>query len=308
MDEVFKIRRMREAFNGASGAQKLDDLFIHFFFESGIDNFTVNQDELDFVVKVDAKMVQEKTRRAIEGSGPKGPISILVKNGISYKIGDLTSLRIPMHRYIFLKFRYIGNDFNSDLAILLFRYQVLGGHNQHYAMPPFLLIELEIDVELFGTPLNTSVNYCSPYPEIESKFGSLGNFFDYKFQNGLRYTWNPPYINALMERALDHLLSGLADLDEYYVVCVIPIWDPETQTKFGLKNYKIPFPTYYKLKQVASSVAHGLKSDHQYYNYFRDEFFPISHTHIVVLNRGMTGHTAQEIHDLWKSLSHSKIE
>jgi hypothetical protein len=62
--------------------------------------------------------------------------------------------------------------------------------------------KLEIDFELFGSALNTNLNYfCSVFYDIEWVFGSLNNYFDTKIISGY-YEINPPFNRKICDQCL----------------------------------------------------------------------------------------------------------
>ena len=79
------------------------------------------------------------------------------------------------------------NRFHNDLYILLSRYYALQGHGFQAACPEdvFQVLKtskLNAEYELFASPLNCFYgpsSYCSLFPEIDCKFGSLGSFWNF---------------------------------------------------------------------------------------------------------------------------------
>ncbi len=71
--------------------------------------------------------------------------------------------------------------------------------------------------EGFSSPFNSYFlgkgRWCSLFPDIESKIGSLGNFFDVDF-NKIRGGWlvNPPFIEEIMEKVIDKILIFLTKI------------------------------------------------------------------------------------------------
>ena len=98
----------------------------------------------------------------------------------------------------------------------------MGGFNNHLSVPPSLIPD--DGVELFGTAVNTKMNYCSPFPIEKDFFSSKGSFFKYELSNGFHIA-NPPFdetIMGAMAKRLDDQLSKQITAD---VVIIIPKWE-----------------------------------------------------------------------------------
>lgn len=104
------------------------------------------------------------------------------------------------------------------IYILFIRYfKFSSGNNQASVLPSFkkfLKINLNIKVELFGSPLNTSnANYGSFFYDIDKYFGSLGNFFNMKIKKGY-YEINPPFDKCLINKMFIRLNNILIEAEE----------------------------------------------------------------------------------------------
>jgi hypothetical protein len=117
---------------------------------------------------------------------------------------------------------YTGDDFNRDTNILVNIYNIIGGFNNHLSIPIGVCDESYI--ELFGSPVNTSHDYCSPLP-IEKLFGSLGSFFDYEFVNNQNYVANPPYDENIIHRMIIRINEQLSKTKNVNVIIVVPNWE-----------------------------------------------------------------------------------
>lgn len=180
---------------------------------------------------------------------------------------------------------YIGNDFETDVKKLLSRYVYLGGLNNSLSTPPCVLSHYPSH-ELFGTPLNTCGQYCSPFLD-ETVFQSHGSFFTFsEYKDDVVYFANPPFDDAFCTKMTDKLLSDLSN-KLFSLVVIIPVWDSEQQQKYGLKDFNLPFDCYRRL--VASPYFQSElfleKNTFPFYNYFYNKMVMISNTHIINLGK-----------------------
>ena len=51
--------------------------------------------------------------------------------------------------------------------------------------------------------------FCSAFPDTDAAFGSVGSFFEVKFEEG-SYELNPPFVPALITRLVDRCEQQLA--------------------------------------------------------------------------------------------------
>ncbi len=183
---------------------------------------------------------------------------------------------------------YIKNNGGIDEHFYFYRnkllalYNLIGANNMHLSIPPIFK-----GIELFGSPLNThNDKYCSPF-SIEKKFGSLGSFWEYCFnQNGI-YLCNPPFDESIIHRMCVKLLEDLKNT-EYNVVVIItiPVWDTASQSKLKIKNYGLKFKGYECLVNTSFLRERDIldKNKYPYYNYYTDKLVPASYTHLLILS------------------------
>lgn len=68
-----------------------------------------------------------------------------------------------------------------------------------------------VTAECFASPLNATLpSFCSAFPDTDAPFGSMGSFFATDFRCGGSYQVGPPYNEAVLQRAAEHLLGSLA--------------------------------------------------------------------------------------------------
>lgn len=176
------------------------------------------------------------------------------------------------------------------MFIIRLRYEILSPKEKsiYLSLPPDLVEEFGADVELFGSPFNTLLPYCSAFPDLENKIGSLGNYFKYKLKSNMRYTWNPPYDNWFMEKAAIRLIDQLDKTKGITVLISIPIWDNETRRKINLPlTVERPYYTYLILKESKYFISQKIltKNQSKFYNYFNNKYvYPTSSYLIIMAN------------------------
>jgi len=211
----------------------------------------------------------------------------------------LAEIKLHKYQYDLLKNKFTLDAGLDDYAYILGKlYLTLGSLTINMSVPP-RLIRNGIDHELFGSPLNAVENYCSPM-EIEKKFGSSGNFFDFEFQKDKIYMANPPFDETLMKEMALRLVQ-----EDINCVVVIPVWDSETQKELGEKDYGMDFEAFRILKQHAKKHMVMPKKDCVYYSYYQDRLFPVVSTHVLLL--GEWGGYDKFITD-WKNMSSDVVK
>lgn len=203
------------------------------------------------------------------------------------------------------------NDiFIENAYFIAAKYNLLGGINNSLSVPDILdatvfnkyfninlrdkVAKHRLDyVELFGSPLNTRTDkYCSPFIDEHELFGSMGSFFNYELVPGV-YMANPPFDNNLMLKMAERLIDQLDNAtDDIFIIVTLPVWDPETQEKIKVKNYKTPFPAFDVLsKSKYLQAREVLTRDYKYYNYFTDSYSHVTPSHLLLLsNQQIGGH------------------
>ena len=190
-----------------------------------------------------------------------------------------------------MKHRCIEPNIDEVIAIETLRILSLSCISEHSSVPPRLLQLLNIDTELFGTPLNTSLDrFCSPFIDIEAAFGSLGSFATFKMTEG-KYVFNPPYDTRLMNKACKHLIQQISIVKApIYVLCILPCWDSAGQKALGLKTWGET--ELFEADTLPTILCSGFVKSHDvfskaalpYYNYFTNQYIPISPTNMIVLS------------------------
>jgi hypothetical protein len=128
-----------------------------------------------------------------------------------------------------------GSLFLKSLYSCLARYEAIKGAGYQCAVPAIAFdaacdeLGLGTTVECFASPFNCRYrNYCSAFPDLEGRFGSLGSFFDDQafFPIAGSFEANPPFIpevmwamNDKLERILTHPKAQALSF-----LVVVPVW------------------------------------------------------------------------------------
>ena len=137
---------------------------------------------------------------------------------------------------------YTSNEILDDKVLeyiyMIFAryYSISSGNNQASLLPSFKKIlkeKLNIKVELFGSPINTSsTNFGSIYYDIDSVFGSLGNYFNMKIEKGY-YEINPVFDKCLIDKIFIKCLNELLNAEKNKDALLFCIILPYSYFKFG---------------------------------------------------------------------------
>jgi hypothetical protein len=193
-----------------------------------------------------------------------------------------------------LKERYQGRPetMRKDVLTLIYIYSSLSMTNYHLSVPPSLLNRLQIDIELFGSPLNTQLNrYCSMFPEIENVFGSVGSYFQYEMVSNLNYSFNPPYIAEFMVKAVNRLKGQLKNITNYFIVGVLPAWSESSA--FQMIKAIDTFRGYIMVK----------KANHKFFDYYSGEFLNICDSYIFIITDRTSFIPLSRVIELWNNSS-----
>lgn len=152
---------------------------------------------------------------------------------------------------------------DKNIFILLCRYEALASPGYHASIPEkmsrLIRDELSVSMQLFASPFNCDpeINYCSAYPDTDTKFGSQGNFFsEYSrlFENGGSFEANPPFLEEHMA-ALSILIEKTLKSDNpFSFVVVYPTWEDAISFRM-LQNSKY---------NVLNTMLNFESGDHSY--------------------------------------------
>lgn len=223
-----------------------------------------------------------------------------------------------LYNMYYEKIDELNDSFIENAYFITAKYNLLGGINNNLSVPDIvdatifntnntIIAKHRLDyVELFGSPLNTRTdNYCSPFIDEKEIFGSKGSFFNYELTPGV-YMANPPFDNNLMLKMAERLVDQLNKATgATFVIITLPVWDPETQEKLKVKNYKTPFPAFDLLsKSEFLQAREVLTRDYKYYNYFTESYSHVTASHLLLLsNQKVNGvRILTEIKNSWRTL------
>lgn len=194
--------------------------------------------------------------------------------------------KIHAKQYKSMKARYVGDADNMNLEItkVVYLYKTILGTNIGMAVPP-CLHDLGITFELFGSPLNTKGDYCSPFISLEANFGSNGSFFNYQLSEKHVYLAAPPYDEDLMEQMALRLEQAYSQNPKLTFVVVIPVWDSESQKENGYQDYGMNFACFTILKNICSKRVVLPKHQGLFYDYYTDSYVPICNNHVMLIGK-----------------------
>jgi hypothetical protein len=223
---------------------------------------------------------------------------------------DVVSYTIPTPMYTRMSKLYTGDEDMKDDHILLLvsRYDACGTTNNHCSMPPDLVSFCDITTEMFGSPLNTcAAQFCSPFPDIETYFGSLGSFFNPKleFSTGV-YLMNPPYDEDIITAAVQKVIVGLKSKAELTIVVILPVWDPESQKAIeGKANFGKQFKALDLLNSsgyVRSRMILNFAT-YPFFDYYLHTYVKVTDTHLIILSNTNCELNVVDISHQWSKLS-----
>ena len=242
---------------------------------------------------------------------------IAASNGVSYPLSGIQFARLKQIYGLDVS----SANFLKNVFYLLSVYNTLGGLSNNASFPLRLFsppskssssklgtkpskTQPQI-TELFGSPLNTQYNYCSPFAFEKTLFSSLGSFFDYTMPSGT-YVANPPFDEIIMKQMSARLVKELSDVKKSLVVIVVlPVWDKETQEKMGYANFHMDFEAYTILKNSSYCRA-GLVLDRKqfmFYDFYQNKYIPYSNSHLLVLTtHAETTYDLDALAETWKEL------
>tara|TARA_R110001599_G_scaffold2762_4_gene15064 strand:- start:15354 stop:16598 length:1245 start_codon:yes stop_codon:yes gene_type:complete len=212
---------------------------------------------------------------------------------------------INVKQYRHLLNSYVGerNLFHNRITIMISRYYACGGLRNHFSVPPEVIDYTGAQTELFGSPFNTHLDqFCSPFHDVEFYFGSMGSFFDFEMKTGT-YILNPPYDEELIEDAMVKVISALETNQEITVICVIPMWDIESQEIYkGGAHSERDFECIKRMTNSSFCQSNTILSytTHKFYDYYETKNIYISDVHLIIMTNTRYHLSATEISNRWK--------
>lgn len=212
----------------------------------------------------------------------------IIKNNlikVKYKKKLDMSLHIFNHLVKLYNTKMLNNYESNDVLdikvieyiyMIFIRYQTLSsGNNQASILPSFKKLikdTLNIKIELFGSPLNTSsYTFGSLFYDIDNVFGSIGNYFKTKLLKG-NYEINPVFDKCLIDDIINKCLYELNNASENNNGLLFLFILPTSYEKYSnnlnilnkykkfeiiLKKKNFPYIRYNRtfLKTVVSSIV-----------------------------------------------------
>lgn len=198
-------------------------------------NFPSKREEIwkRFLREVSGKGVQDSSKipPLKEGRGIANiPLpEIWVNNGRAIVKYGSFRFTIPSHRYE--KWKEMKISQNNIVAMLLRYDSIVCENGNFWSLDPKICEVLSnnygASLEGFSSPLNNNFgNFCSLFPDVDSNFGSIGNFFDVipTLSSGV-YMANPPFIEDVMNAASSAVLSLLSSKEDITFFLYMPKWD-----------------------------------------------------------------------------------
>lgn len=285
--------------------QRFNDLFIIWYIDSDKHKYIpnksiVNVKDLEYFIKQKMGFTKDLPDIIKELNGAYDRFIINVKDAVR-EYPFIPGIMSQKQEERLKKF-YIGDDYERDRNILTNVYALIKESNHHLSVP-----NIESYFELFGTPLNVfNSNYCSPF-KIDRKFGSFGSFFEYEFTSNVSlHMANPPFYEPIMNRMSNRLLEILTKSNKQLsIIVILPIWDPESQKKYGLQQYHQPFPAFDQLINSSFLKQRNVvfKNKCKYYNHYTDKYVPASDTHVLLLANYQTSFDINEFIKKWIDIS-----
>ncbi|MFS8159863.1 MAG: hypothetical protein ACMG6E_06565 [Candidatus Roizmanbacteria bacterium] len=223
------------------------------------------------------------------------------------------SVALTKTQYDLCKQNFSCNLRNADklkflhecLYILLHRYKAIGIDNNHCSAPPSVIKYIRAQTELFGSPFNRTLGqFCSPFPDLEQYFGSVGSFFDFQIKTGT-YFMNPPYDEALLSAAIQKVIAALQTSCQITVVIVIPLWDKSSQQLVrGVVHVDKEFDAY-DLACNSGFLRGQVKlsyENHRFLNFYTSEYISVCDAHLLVLSNTTYQISAEMIAKEWANI------
>lgn len=213
----------------------------------------------------------------------------------------LNNIFIPKDVYDRCKLKYTGlkKYLDTNLWIILFRYQLLGSNNHQLAVLPRIINKMKLDFNLsfecFASSINSiSKNYCSIYYDIEKYFGSKGNFFNLKPKSGT-YSFNPPYQSDIITNGINKLFLFLEEAyknkKKLNFIITIPIWDIKgkeimKETDNGIDYGEFEIVNKIKKNKFFKGLKMISKKDFTYldHNFKLYKDITIQNTYVIILS------------------------
>ncbi|KAL3666190.1 hypothetical protein V7S43_008978 [Phytophthora oleae] len=271
-------------------------------FEAELADFNVSTAEARFILKNISASSTEACRKlrvvAKDTSSEKTQISITPHPyrrdavEVCYKKKKLELNDEHFRKLKRLYYREITSEneqeFRCDLFCMLLRYYTLGGDAYQAAVPPqvfrFFQKKLDVEQECFASPLNCYFDrLCSALPDTDSRFGSVGSFFEFTPDSG-SFEANPPFTEVSMQRMAEHIDFLLARTTKALsFLVVVPRWDDAASPMWTMMSESPFFVRRIDVPKHAHQYCKG------YQHYLDSKFWVASHETCVFILQNEAG-------------------
>lgn len=144
-----------------------------------------------------------------------------------------------------------------------------------------------VTFECFASPLNCYFRqFCSPFGDTDSYFGSRGPFLDFKPVSG-SFEVNPPYCEELLEATFRHIERLLSDSAEpLSFIVFLPEWHEQPPNAF----YKLEASHFKRKQVVVPAFEHEYRHGFQHVLPKNEVYFRSTHGTVVVWLQNSSGH------------------
>jgi len=168
-------------------------------------------------------------------------------------------------------------------------YNSLGGVGNFMSIPP-KIVERYFTIELFGSPWNTiqGGRYCSALEIERTYFGSLGDAFDYNFQEKEFAIVNPPFDESMCIEAVARVVEQIRKVPTARAMIVVPDWEDMCDEKIA------------PLLPEGTIVRRLERNIYKFYDYTKFVYCPTVGTRAFFLGADIP---INEILEQWRELS-----
>jgi len=175
------------------------------------------------------------------------------KNDISLSNSN-QKFKIP--KKIYKKLIKLNNNI-YDVFVLIYRYKYTGLWQSNTQLSindniaKIFRDKLNVNYEMFASPINSQFKYyCSMFPDIEYKFGSIGNFFNYTPGENEIIEANPPFSEQLMKYMVKRMLKFIKKYNNLTYILFIPVWDITGKTILKSKKLEDDYNEFDAMKII----------------------------------------------------------
>lgn len=181
------------------------------------------------------------------------------------------NFKVKVPKLTYIKLQGMG-DKEQIISMIIKYAPILGGCFWSIPINAYRYLEREgFTLECFASPLNHYLSrYYSMYPEVDSVFGSLGNFFDcFLDATDSKYVINPPFTSEICTRVVDLVMKKLSKSESCTCLLYMPRWT----------NLKDKYEEFTKF----NAEYHILdKKEHYFYDYMLDSKIVASYNVVLI--------------------------